>query len=183
MEAEKISQLKPVLKLIVFGEGGVGKTTMIHRFITGTYLEARMTVGSGFATKNVEVDGNTVTISIWDFAGEERFRILMPKYCIGAHGGILAFDLTRTDTFVKLDAWLKIVREGCPQIPILLVGNKSDMKSFVSRENALEFVKRNSINGYLETSSKDDSNVTETFEKIAELMWSHSKKNIQQLYG
>ncbi|MFX1562050.1 MAG: hypothetical protein ACFFDP_01950, partial [Promethearchaeota archaeon] len=67
MEAEKISQLKPVLKLIVFGEGGVGKTTMIHRFITGTYLEARMTVGSGFATKNVEVDGNTVTISIWDF--------------------------------------------------------------------------------------------------------------------
>jgi small GTP-binding protein len=178
--AEKIGQLKPVLKLIVFGEGGVGKTTMIHRFITGTYLEARMTVGSGFATKNVEVDGNTVTLSIWDFAGEERFRILMPKYCLGAHGGIMAFDLTRTDTFVKLDAWLKIVRDGCPQIPLLLIGNKSDLNRFVSRENALEYTEQNSLNGYIETSSKDDSNVSETFQKIAELMWRHSKQKSEQ---
>jgi len=59
--AEEISQLKPVLKLIVFGEGGVGKTTLIHQFITGNLFWSADTVGSGFATKNVEVEDRLFT--------------------------------------------------------------------------------------------------------------------------
>lgn len=161
---------KPVLKLIVVGDGGVGKTTLIHRYLTGIYLDQRMTVGSGFATHNIDVDGITVVLSIWDFAGEERFRFLMPRYCIGAHGCLLAFDLTRPVTFFHLDDWLKLVREHAGEIPILLVGTKLDISPLV-RTEAEAYVTVHGLNGYIETSAKDDVGVQEVFQLIADLMW------------
>lgn len=161
---------RAVLKLIVVGDGGVGKTTLINRYLTGTYYDQRMTVGSGFATRAVEVDGVTVVLSIWDFAGEERFRFLMPKYCVGAHGCILAFDLTRQITFFHLDDWLKLVREHAGPIPILLVGTKLDISPLV-RTEAEAYVTIHGLNGYIETSAKDDVGVQEVFQFIGDLMW------------
>lgn len=159
-----------MLKLIVVGEGGVGKTTLIHRYLTGIYLDQRMTVGSGFATHAIELDGVTIVLSIWDFAGEARFRFLMPRYCIGAHGCLLAFDLTRQITFFHLDDWLNLVRAHAGEIPILLVGTKLDI-SPLSRTDAEAYVTVHSLNGYIETSAKDDVGVQETFQLIADLMW------------
>ena len=166
---EEISR-RPVLKLIVVGDGGVGKTTLIHRYLTGIYLDQRMTVGSGFATRPIEVDGLKIVLSIWDFAGEERFRFLMPKYCVGAHGCLLAFDLTRPVTFFHLDDWLKLVREHAGSIPILLVGTKLDI-SPLTRTDAEAYVTIHSLNGYIETSSKEDVGVQEVFQCVADLMW------------
>ncbi len=161
---------KAVMKLIVVGDGGVGKTTLIHRFLTGTYLDQRMTVGSGFATKDLEVDGVIISLTIWDFAGEERFRFLMPRYCQGAHGCILAFDLTRPPTFYHLDDWLTLVRNNTHNIPILLVGTKLDVASY-QKQAARYYAELNSLDGYLETSSKEGANVAETFEFLTQLMW------------
>jgi small GTP-binding protein len=162
---------KAVLKLIVVGEGGVGKTTLIHRYLTGNYLDQRMTVGSGFATRDIEIEGVLITLAIWDFAGEQRFRFLMPHYCRGALGCILAFDLTRLTTFYRLDEWLTIVRENTHNIPILLIGTKADVPS-LQRQDGQRYAELNALAGYLETSSKEGINVTETFDIIAHLMWS-----------
>jgi small GTP-binding protein len=159
-----------VLKLVVVGDGGVGKTTLIHRYLTDIYLDQRMTVGSGFATRNIEIDGVTIVLSIWDFAGEQRFRFLMPKYCLGAHGCLLAFDLTRQVTFFHLDDWLKLVREHAGQIPILLVGTKLDI-SPLSRTEAEAYVTVHGLNGYIETSAKENVGVHEVFQLVADLMW------------
>lgn len=161
---------KAVLKMIIVGDGGVGKTTLIHRYLTGNYLDQRMTVGSGFATRDLEMDGVTITLTIWDFAGEERFRFLLPSYCRGALGCILAFDLTRPPTFYHLDEWLGLVRKNTSDIPILLVGTKRDVSNKNS-DLALDYARINNLEGYLETSSKDGLNVTNTFETIADLMW------------
>ena len=161
---------KAVLKMIIVGDGGVGKTTLIHRYLTGNYLDQRMTVGSGFATRDLEMDGVTITLTIWDFAGEERFRFLLPSYCRGALGCILAFDLTRPPTFYHLDEWLGLVRKNTSDIPILLVGTKRDVSNKNS-DLALDYTRINNLEGYLETSSKDGLNVTNTFETIADLMW------------
>jgi small GTP-binding protein len=161
---------KAVLKMIIVGDGGVGKTTLIHRYLTGNYLDQRMTVGSGFATRDLEMEGVIITLTIWDFAGEERFRFLLPSYCRGALGCILAFDLTRPPTFYHLDAWLNLVRNNTADIPILLVGTKADAGNN-NTDLAVDYKQINNLAGYLETSSKEGKNVTETFETIANLMW------------
>ena len=161
---------KAVLKMIIVGDGGVGKTTLIHRYLTGNYLDQRMTVGSGFATRDLEMDGVIITLTIWDFAGEERFRFLLPSYCRGALGCILAFDLTRPPTFYHLDEWLNLVRKNTTDIPILLVGTKSDAGSF-NRDMAPDYAKVHGLVGYLETSSKAGINVSDAFQIIANLMW------------
>jgi small GTP-binding protein len=161
---------KAVLKMIIVGDGGVGKTTLIHRYLTGNYLDQRMTVGSGFATRDLEMEGVIITLTIWDFAGEERFRFLLPSYCRGALGCILAFDLTRPSTFYHLDEWLNLVRNNTNDIPILLVGTKRDAGDKNS-DMAIDYAKINNLVGYLETSSKTDFNVSEAFDTIANLMW------------
>lgn len=161
---------KAVLKLIIVGDGGVGKTTLLHRYLTGNYLDQRMTVGSGFATRDLEIEGVIITLTIWDFAGEERFRFLLPSYCRGALGCILAFDLARPSTFYHLDAWLNLVRNNTANIPILLVGTKCDAGN-KNTDLAVDYAQINNLAGYLETSSKEDRNVTTAFETIANLMW------------
>ncbi|MFX0168351.1 MAG: Rab family GTPase [Candidatus Hodarchaeota archaeon] len=161
---------KAVMKLIVVGDGGVGKTTLIHRYLTGDYLDQRMTVGSGFATRDISVEGIIIRLAIWDFAGEERFRFLMPRYCQGALGCLLAFDLTRISTFFHLDDWLSLVRENTNNIPILLIGTKLDAVHQTSSE-AKEYAETHELAGYLETSSKEGVNVTEAFDLVSNLMW------------
>jgi small GTP-binding protein len=170
---------KAVLKMIIVGDGGVGKTTLIHRYLTGTYLDQRMTVGSGFATRDLNMEGVTITLAIWDFAGEERFRFLLPTYCQGSLGCILAFDLTRPPTFYHLDQWLTLVRNNTDDIPILLVGNKRDAGDKNS-DLAKDYAQVNNLAGYLETSAKQGHNVTKTFETITNLMWTRITTANQQ---
>lgn len=85
-----------VYKLVVAGEGGVGKTTLIIRYCEGIFKhDTRTTVGVGFASKEVQLHGESIKLQIWDFGGEERFRFILPAYCKGANAAILAFDSTR----------------------------------------------------------------------------------------
>ena len=85
-----------MLKLVVAGEGGVGKTTMIRRYVEGVYHDSILTVGTAFAAKRIVIsDGHGPTpikAQIWDFGGEKRFRFLLPKFCFGARGAMLCFD-------------------------------------------------------------------------------------------
>ncbi len=175
---ERTIRRKNILKLLVLGDGGVGKTTLIHRFLTGEYLDQRMTVGAGFATRDIQINGDTITLTIWDFAGEERFRFILPRYCLGSHGCILAFDLSRPATFHHLDEWLGVVRKKTDNIPILLVGTKCDIVMTI-QEKADEYVANHSLSGFLSTSSKEGVNVDEVFELIAHLMWTRTLEQFQ----
>ncbi|NVM37546.1 MAG: GTP-binding protein [Candidatus Lokiarchaeota archaeon] len=166
-----------MFKIVFFGDGGVGKTTLITRYLTGVFKsDSFITIGVDFHVKKVDIDGKRVSLQIWDFAGEDRFRFLMPSYVIGASGGIFMFDITRYTSLKNFNDWIEIFKKGFKgdnhQMPVLMVGSKLDLeyKRAVSREEAFEIAKKNNLFGYIECSAKNGENVGEIFEEIARLM-------------
>ncbi|GAB4319108.1 MAG: Rab family GTPase [Promethearchaeota archaeon] len=160
-------------KLLMTGDGGVGKTTLTQRFVTGLFTEStRITIGVDFHTKDVEVDGHRVKLQIWDFGGEERFRFLLPSYCRGAAGALFLFSITSYTSLSHMPEWLQIVRENAPGVPILLVGSKRDLEKHraVPTSDAVEYARGSGLAGYVEVSAKDGTNVEETFTTITRLM-------------
>jgi small GTP-binding protein len=169
-----------VIKILVIGDGGVGKTTLIHRLVTGRYSDQSMTIGMGFATKVMKKsDGREVKLQLWDIGGQSRFRLFLPSAKGGAKGIILVFDLSRPSTFVKLNDWVRLVRTGLPAdkcVPIVLVGAKCDLKREVMAEAARDFAARMGLNGYVETSSKENFNVDRPFAMLLKSILSGTKR-------
>lgn len=159
-----------VLKIIVVGEGGVGKTTMIRRLCYEKYLPQKMTIGADLASYDLNIGENNYKLQLWDFAGEKRFRFFLPSYCKGARGALLVFDLARYSTFKKLNEWYEILRASAPQsITTILVGAKRDIlreKGAISFEEVLEFQESHNIEGYIETSAKTGENISEAFKLL-----------------
>ena len=88
-------KLRYFFKVVVVGDGGVGKSTMIQRLVTGHFTPMKITIGTDLATYQMEFENLVVNLQIWDFAGEKRFRFFLPNYARGAHGCLLCYDITR----------------------------------------------------------------------------------------
>ena len=96
-----------LFKICIFGDGGVGKTTLLNRYVLGLFKDdSKMTIGVDFRMKQLKVNEKIVTLQIWDFAGEERFRFLLPHYITGASGGIFMYDITRYSSLKNLNEWI-----------------------------------------------------------------------------
>jgi len=173
-----------MLKIVIAGEGGVGKTTMVRRYVEGTYHDSLLTVGAAFAAKRLIVNNSGeqtgVKLQIWDFGGEKRFRFLLPKFCLGARGAMLAFDLNRFSTFLKLNQWLELIRDNTEDIPIVLIGMKADLQRAIEQKEVVDFAKTHKLKAYFETSSKDDVNVTPAFEYIAKEMLEYVQQRVNK---
>jgi len=181
-DAGKSGEKNPVVpsqyiyKLVVAGEGGVGKTTLVIRYCEGIFKhDTRTTVGVGFASKEVKVEGERIKLQIWDFGGEERFRFILPTYCKGANSAILAFDTTRFQSLKNLPEWVDIIRNNAGDIPIVLVGTKVDVeeKRTVKAEDGEAFANKNKLECYYDVSSKTGLNVDKVFAKVAEMAFTH----------
>lgn len=161
-----------VAKLIVAGAGGVGKTAMVHRYVHKTFLtDHKMTIGAQFYNKSIEISQHALSMRIWDFAGEKRFRFILGEYCRGASGALVCFDITDYETFRQIPEWLQIIKDNVPDIPVLLVGTKYDLgKHQVPYDIADTYAKDAGCVGVAFTSSKTGDNVAETFESIGKWM-------------
>ena len=160
---------KFILKVLTAGEGGVGKTTLLHRYVEGKFsAETKMTIGVEFFLKEIEVDGKQCTLQLWDFGGQERFRFLLESYVLGAKGALLLFDLTRPMTLENLQEWVNIVRKGDNDLPILFLGTKKDLLDdiMVDDDYALTFKEQFKMFDFLKISSKSGENVQESFELL-----------------
>ena len=166
-----------VFKICIFGDGGVGKTSLVNRYLTGVFTEGTaMTLGVDFHVKSIQFNNMEIGLQIWDFAGEEEFRHLLPRYVLGASGGIFMFDLTRYNSLHHLDDWLEVFKEGLKgdeqTIPFIMVGGKLDLKELrvLSADEATELANSKNFVSYIECSSKTGENVEWIFEEIARLM-------------
>ncbi len=162
------------MKLIIFGDGGVGKSTLIERYVHGTFkTDTKVTIGVQFLVKRFRVDGGTsVDLQIWDFGGEDRFRFLLPAYCRGAAGGIFMFDITAPSTLYHLGDWLPVVMRREKLFPILAVGTKLDLDPHrkVRKEEEVSIARDRHLPEILEVSSKTGENVDRVFNTITHMM-------------
>lgn len=156
-----------LFKIVVVGDGGIGKSTMIQRLLTGRFIAQKITIGTDLASYSFEDAEKIVKLQIWDFAGEKRFRFFLPNYSRGAQGCLLCFDLTRYSSFENLKEWYDIVQENSANAVFSLVGEKHDLaetKRAVSTSIAKEFQEKYKIPHYFETSSKTGYNNAKIFE-------------------
>ncbi len=159
-----------LLKVITCGEGGVGKTTLLHRYIEGVFLaDTRLTIGVEFFLKELKIEGKKILLQVWDFGGQEHFRFLLKNYAIGARGALLLFDLTRPSSLNKIDQWVDICRQNDPTIPIIFLGTKLDLEEQITVDDTIaqRFIEQYGFFTYLKISSKTGENVNLAFELLA----------------
>ncbi|KAG9278775.1 ras-related protein Rab-18-B [Astyanax mexicanus] len=174
------------LKILIIGESGVGKSSLLLRFTDDTFdPELAATIGVDFKVKTIAIDGNRAKLAIWDTAGQERFRTLTPSYYRGAQGVILVYDVTKRDTFTKLENWLNELETYCTRNDLvkMLVGNKIDKDNReVDRNEGLKFARKHSML-FIEASAKTRDGVQCAFEELVEKilqtpgLWESSMQN------
>lgn len=161
-----------LLKVILLGDGGVGKSSLMNRYVTNKF-DAQLfhTIGVEFLNKELEVDGHFVTMQIWDTAGQERFRSLRTPFYRGSDCCLLTFSVDDSQSFQNLSNWKKEfiyyadVKEP-ESFPFVILGNKVDIdERQVSTEEAQDWYRNNGNHPYFETSAKDATNVAAAFEE------------------
>mmetsp|Transcript_9661 Transcript_9661/g.23781 ORF Transcript_9661/g.23781 Transcript_9661/m.23781 type:complete len:205 (-) Transcript_9661:292-906(-) len=166
--------------LVMIGDAGVGKTSLLVRFADDQFAGSYMpTVGVDFRYRKFTLNGKNVRLQIWDTAGQERFRTMTASYYRGADGVILVYDITNANSFKHVVDWMKSVDKYARQgVVRMVVGNKSDMdtKRQVSKDVAMRYAEDMNIM-WIETSAKSAENVTLCYRRMAtKLMTLHKDK-------
>jgi len=163
-----------LFKLLLIGDSGVGKSSLLLRFADNTFTESFIsTIGVDFKIRTLNIGGNTVKLQIWDTAGQERFRTITSSYYRGAHGIIVVYDVTNPETFNNVQKWLQeIERYACDNVQKMLVGNKADLTSErkVTAEEGSDLAQQMGLE-FLEASAKNATNVEQSFTQIANLIY------------
>jgi Ras-related protein Rab-21 len=132
------------LKIVMLGEGRVGKTSLVLRYCKDTFSDKQVsTIQASYLTKRINLGSTTCNLSIWDTAGQERFHALGPIYYRDADGALLVYDITDADSFTKVKQWVKELRKMVGNdIQIAVAGNKVDLERqrTVSEDDAIAFV-------------------------------------------
>ena len=167
----KIQSGEYAYKLILGGDGGVGKTSMVHRFVEDAFqTDYKSTIGTSIMKKECDFEGlsSKVRFVIWDLAGQSQFKRVRQTYVENAEAGIVVFDVTRKETFDNLETWNKEIKEASPTISLILVGNKIDLVDDrqVTTEEGQAFAQKLGLT-YIETSAKDGINIQDSFKMLA----------------
>ncbi|PKA51925.1 Ras-related protein RABE1c [Apostasia shenzhenica] len=182
-----------LIKLLLIGDSGVGKSCLLLRFSDGSFTTSFITtIGIDFKIRTIELDGKRIKLQIWDTAGQERFRTITTAYYRGAMGILLVYDVTDESSFNNIRNWIRnIEQHASDNVNKILVGNKADMdeskravptskgqaladeygikffETVSSRKQARLFVELSPLKKFLTQSAKTNLNVEQVFFSIA----------------
>lgn len=168
-------------RVVLLGEAAVGKTSLIKRYTENSFDEEyKQTIGTTFASKDVAVaddsgESMNVRLIIWDMGGQTTYRELRRQFMKGSTGAVIAYDVTRPETYMAMNNWFESFRETCPDAAVVICANKVDLvdKRMVPVEPGLML--RDWFQAdYFETSAKTGASVTDVFARLAEIIF---KKN------
>lgn len=164
---------KLIAKVVFGGDGGVGKTTLIQRYLTGEFIDTtKLTIGVGFHIHQMSYQGRDISLSVWDCGGQQQFKQMgiFQNYFRGALVSILMFDLTRSSTIEGLETWYNFVDPNC-DTAIILVGGKADLSRdpLITDDLVQDTIEKYNANRYIETSSANGLGVDLVFNEIARL--------------
>lgn len=160
-------------KIVFLGDQGVGKTSLITRFMYDTFdSHYAATIGIDFLSKTMYLDDKTIRLQLWDTAGQERFRSLIPSYIRDSNVAIIVYDITNKESFNDVQKWFDYIREERgSDVLIVLVGNKSDLEDkVITTVEGEALATKLGCNFFIETSSKNGYNVKKLFKKIAKML-------------
>jgi small GTP-binding protein len=168
LELINVSKI-PVLKVVIAGDGNVGKTSLVRRYCEGKFEASRVaTIGVDFQTQVVDLPTGSVKLSIWDMAGQERFRVVRSGFYRGSLVTALVFDVSEISSLHNLKDWLQEISQANPNQNYVIVGNKIDLQRAEGSETAAKFA--DLINApYIETSALTGDGVSDLFTCMATL--------------
>lgn len=172
------SRKKTLLKVIVLGDSGVGKTSLMHQFVDGKFsCQYKATIGADFLTKelHLEDEDRDVTLQLWDTAGQERFQSIGVAFYRGADCCVLCYDVTNEKSFTHLEFWkdeflVQANIKNTSSFPFVVLGNKVDLDEsnrVVSLKRANQWAQEQGNIPHFETSAKKGINVDQAFDIVA----------------
>jgi len=170
MAASKSSSYDYLIKLLLIGDSGVGKSCLLLRFSDDSFTPSFITtIGIDFKIRTVELDGKRIKLQIWDTAGQERFRTITTAYYRGAMGILLVYDVTDERSFNNIRNWIRNIEQHASEgVNKILIGNKCDVleKKVISKEQGQALANEFGIK-FLETSAKSSTGVEDAFLSLA----------------
>ena len=168
MASQQLNPEIPKYKLIFLGDQSVGKSCILNRFMNDTFTEEyQATIGLDFQSKNVQIDGQDIHLLLYDTAGQEKFRSLIPMYTRDANIILLVYDIASKDSFDHLPDWIHdLSNVKFDEVIFALVGNKNDLEEQrqVSKDEGLKFAEENNYI-FEEISAKTGDGFSELFYK------------------
>ena len=161
-----VSMSSRIVKVVMAGDGGVGKTSLLEAYKGGNISRVTMTIGVNLMSLKVD---ERLALQIWDLSGQEHYRFLVDVFFRGAKLAILVFDLSRPATLSNLSNWARILKEGAGRsIPIIVVGNKKDLGKNVTDEAIKTTIKELNLPvlKYFETSALTGEGVFDLFDYL-----------------
>jgi small GTP-binding protein len=157
------------LKVVIIGEHAAGKTSLIKAFVEQKFsADYRPTIGTNIFIKKLDLDGDEVTLTVWDIAGQERWTSMRPLYYKGSSGALIVADVTRKNTFDQVASfWAPDVKKHAGEnVPIMLIANKCDLEQEATQEDIDECAAAIGAIGSVNTSAKTGDNVNEAFNQL-----------------
>jgi len=154
---------KPQHKIVIIGDGGIGKTTLVNRFIDGNFTKKYLpTVGASVRTTTFYTNIGPISLQIWDTAGQEKFGGLRDGYYIKSEGVLMMFDVTSRTTYKNIPKWYRDITRVCPDIPVVICGNKVDIKDRKVKQKNITFHRKHNLQ-YYDLSVRSNYNCVKPF--------------------